>query len=66
MNFTKHTGVVLTTVLILVFIALCLAGPLLTILALNTLFSLTIGYTFSNWLAMFWLQLLMLARFNSK
>ena len=47
--------------LILATAALALL-PLLTIWALNTLFSLSIAYTFSTWLATIVLQSLLLPR----
>jgi len=40
-------------------IALIVLGPLATIWALNTLFTLTIAYTLETWLAVFILQGLM-------
>ncbi len=41
--------------LVLALIALLLAGPLLTIWSLNTLFGLGIPYTLMTWLATAWL-----------
>jgi hypothetical protein len=41
-------------------------GPLLTIWALNLLFSLSIQFTFLNWLAAAWLQVALMARSYSK
>lgn len=39
---------------ILLIIAAIIFGPLASIWALNTLFSLNIAYTFWTWLAMVW------------
>lgn len=39
---------------ILLIIAAIIFGPLMSIWALNTLFSLNIAYTFWTWLAMVW------------
>jgi len=44
----------MNTVLIVVLAVLLIAaGPLLAIWSINTLFSLNIAYTFTNWVAMF-------------
>jgi len=43
--------------IVVLIIFLCISVPLITIWALNSLFSLGIGYTFWNWLAMFVLLL---------
>lgn len=39
------------------FILLLIAGPLITIWSLNTLFGIGISYTFKTWLATMWLSL---------
>ena len=59
------TTVLAVVVIAIVLIALVVAGPLLTLLALNTLFGLAIGYNFSTWAAMLWLQLMFVARYKS-
>jgi len=43
--------------LIIVLIALIVIGPFVTIWSLNTLFGLSIDYTFWTWLAVVWLSL---------
>ena len=42
---------------LVVLLAVIIAGPLLTIGALNTLFGLNIAYTFSTYLSVMWLNL---------
>jgi hypothetical protein len=42
---------------ILLILAIFVAGPFLSIIAVNQLFGTTIGFTFWNWLATFWLHL---------
>lgn len=42
--------------LILVLIAIIIVAPLVTIWALNTVFSLGIAYSFWTWLGTLWLQ----------
>lgn len=45
-------SIVMQEVLIIVFVVMCIAFcPLACIWALNTLFGLTIAYTFKTWLA---------------
>lgn len=39
------------------FTLLSAAGPFLTIAAVNTLFGMSIAYTFPTWLSVFWLNL---------
>jgi hypothetical protein len=39
-------------------VTLIVAGPLLTIWAVNTLFSTSIGYNVTTWLATFWLTMI--------
>lgn len=52
---------------IIFFLLMLIFSPLLTIWALNTLFSLGIAYTFSTWFAMLWVNMLLAARVvNSK
>lgn len=65
MNFSNSMSVFAIVFLVALLIALVIGGPLLTILALNTLFGLTIGYNFSTWAAMLWLQLLLVARYKN-
>ena len=49
-----------TAILIIVgFIALIIMGPIAAIWALNTVFSLSIAYTFKTWAAMLILELIM-------
>jgi hypothetical protein len=50
--------------LILLVIALVVAGPIFTILALNTLFTLSIPITFWTWLSTFWLGCLFIPQKN--
>ena len=42
---------------LVVLLAVIIAGPLLTIASLNTLFGLNIAYTFWTWLSVGWLNL---------
>lgn len=56
----------LAILLIIAAIALVFAGPLFTILAINTLFATNIPYTFGTWLASFWLTGLVAAKVKSK
>ena len=42
---------------VLFYILLIIAGPFLTIGAANTLFGMSITYTFPTWLSVFWLNL---------
>lgn len=42
---------------LVVLLAVIIAGPLLTIASLNTLFGLNIAYTFWTWLSVAWLNL---------
>ena len=42
---------------LVVLLAVIIAAPLLTIGALNTLFSLNIAYTFSTYLSVMWLNI---------
>lgn len=42
---------------ILFVLAILAVGPFLSILAVNQLFGTAIGFTFWNWLATFWLHL---------
>lgn len=43
-------------------LAIIVGGPLLTIWALNTLFSLSIAYNLATWAAAFWLTALFAAK----
>lgn len=45
--------------LILVFFTALVVGPIITIWAVNTLFNAGIELTLMNWLAVFWLQVLL-------
>lgn len=65
MKFNDSTTILSIIFLALLLIALVVSGPLITVLALNTLFGLTIGYNFSTWAAMLWLQLMFIARYKS-
>ena len=42
---------------LVVLLAVIIAGPLLTIASLNTLFGLNIAYTFSTYLSVMWLNI---------
>lgn len=42
---------------VLFYTLLIIAGPFLTVAAVNTLFNLGIAYTFPTWLSVFWLNL---------
>ena len=55
------TGIGVVTIIVLLIILIGV-GPLLTIAALNTLFNLSIAYSFWTWLAMLWVQFLMLTK----
>ena len=50
--------------LILLVIALVTIGPIFTILALNTVFNLSIPITFWTWLSTFWLGCLFIPQKN--
>jgi hypothetical protein len=53
---TKDKAVATVSVVVILVIIAIIAGPLLTLLALNTLFpALAIPYTFGTWLATFFL-----------
>ena len=52
-------GVVLIVLLVL---GLIFIGPLFTIMALNTLFGMSIAINFGTWLAAFWLTMLIAAK----
>jgi hypothetical protein len=43
---------------ILLILAIFVAGPFVSIMAVNQLFGTTIGFTFWNWLAAFWLHII--------
>lgn len=57
------TKIVLLALLIIVLI---IAGPLITIWSLNTLFGLGIAYTFWTWLAMAWIGAVLTAKLGQK
>lgn len=57
------TKIVLLALLIIVLI---IAGPLITIWSLNTLFGLGIAYTFWTWLAMAWIGAVLSAKIGQK
>jgi hypothetical protein len=52
--------------LILLIVAILALGPFLSILAVNHLFGTAIGFTFWNWLAAFWLHLVVASTMSSK
>lgn len=54
----NHT--LLFILLIIGVVTLFVAGPLISILALNTLFPLAIPYTLGSWAAMIWVNLTIL------
>ncbi len=47
-------------------VTIVLLGPLISIWALNTLFSLGIAYTFWTWLAMAWVGAVLSAKIGQK
>lgn len=51
---------------IFILLALIFGSPFVTIWAINSLFGLTIGYTFTNYFAALWLTIMITARNNSK
>ena len=62
-NVLKLSGFFFIILFVLVAIVL---GPLATIAALNTVFSLQIAYTFWTWLGVLWLQwLFVVPKFNA-
>ena len=66
-TFGKATAAILLIVLIIALIGI---GPVLTIMAMNALFNLSIGITFWNWLSVVWLSMvangIATARYKSK
>lgn len=56
------TNAISVIALVALALFLIVAGPLIVIWALNTLFALGIGYTFVNWLATF----VLLSAINAK
>lgn len=53
--------------LVLLFAFLIVVGPMLTIIALNTLFGLGLKITLGTWAATFWLSLIVAGtKYNSK
>ena len=54
------------TVLIIAMLVVALLGPWFTILALNTLFGLTIELTLGTWAAALWLQFLIVGGLKVK
>lgn len=66
-TFGKATAAILLIVLIIALIGI---GPVLTIMAMNALFNLSIGITFWNWIAVVWLSMvangIATARYKSK
>lgn len=58
MDLDTSTAVWAIIGLILLIVALIAVGPLLTIWSLNTLFGLSIAYTFKTWIAALVLGLL--------
>ena len=51
---------------LVVLLAVIIAGPLLTIASLNTLFGLNIAYTVWTWLSVAWLNILFLSKYIRK
>lgn len=51
-----------------IFVFLLVVGPLVTIWALNSLFSLNIESSFANWFAVIWLSMIVSGglKYNSK
>ena len=52
--------------LVLLIAVLVVAAPLISIWALNTLFSLSIPYTFWTWLAMVWVNIVTFGKFKQE
>ena len=51
---------------LVVLLAVIIAGPILTIASLNTLFGLNIAYTVWTWLSVAWLNILFLSKYIRK
>ena len=51
---------------LVVLLGVIIAGPLLTIASLNTLFGLNIAYTVWTWLSVAWLNILFLSKYIRK
>jgi len=52
-------SVVQVIAVVLALIAVIIAGPLLTIWALNTIFALAIPYSIAEWFAVVWLGIIL-------
>lgn len=53
----KSQNAIVVIFLILLLVVLVGLGPVLTIMAMNALFSLNIGVTIWNWLSVVWLSM---------
>ena len=62
LNKIADKGWIAVALVVVLVLFLIVAGPLMTIWALNTLFGLSIGYTFTTWLATAWIGLIFGAR----
>lgn len=66
-NVTKDKDITTISVAVILVILGVIVGPLLTLLALNTLFpTLAIPYTIGTWLATFFLLAVTRAKVNNK
>jgi hypothetical protein len=55
----KSKNAIIVIALVLFLVVILGVGPVLTIMAMNALFSLNIGVTFWNWLSVVWLSLVL-------
>jgi hypothetical protein len=65
-EMSNVTTIFTVAALILLIITLVVAGPIFTILALNTLFTLSIPITFWTWLSTAWLGFILIPKDKSK
>ena len=67
MGFNEKTSDATVAAVLILVIIWIIVGPLLTLLALNTLFpALAIPYTFETWLATFFLLTVIRVKVNKK
>lgn len=60
---SSNTAIAIVAVILLA-LAIVILGPIFTILALNTVFTLSIPITFWTWLSTFWLGCLFIPQKN--